>query len=248
MKKMITVLAVLVGTSIASADPIWSENFDDASIAHQANGVSWLWDGTEAAYSATTSMTGLGNGADRTDSWALGGTSAHVAIANGALGVGNVADKYRAAVTVLGDLSSVSETLTFSFDILSLGATGFNGAIEVWTNSGFTGVHNEIQWVTASGGGSLYSESDPYGSSSAGMNLAGTYDVDAGTIGTQSIEFEYTAGDAVMLRFASDTQTEGAFAFEVDNLSIASIPEPATFGLFGLGAIATLIIRKKNRG
>lgn len=240
MKKWIlavTLASVVPTTSWAGS--IWEETFDDARIAHQSNGVSWLWDGTERIYNPQSDLTHLGNDRIRADSWALGGTPAHVAIANGVLGIGNVTDKYRAAATVLGAVSDTTQRLRLQFDIVSLGSAGFNGVIEVWTNSEFTGIHNDVQWIMSGGKGEKYGETTPYGISRLGMVLANSYDVDAGTTGTKSIDFNYPAGAAIMLRFASDSQVEGDFAFTVGSVSLSAVTDPTMIGTLMLGWIGS---------
>jgi hypothetical protein len=39
--------------------------------------------------------------------------------------------------------------------------------------------------------------------------------------------------------------TNGGFIRQIDNIQVSAIPEPATIGMLGLGALITLVIRRK---
>jgi hypothetical protein len=58
--------------------------------------------------------------------------------------------------------------------------------------------------------------------------------------------FDDWAGQNIGIKIAS-LNGDGAGYWDMDNVRLEAIPEPATIGLFGLGAAAFVLIRRRNR-
>jgi hypothetical protein len=63
----------------------------------------------------------------------------------------------------------------------------------------------------------------------------------AATVATQTYLVDETNWDRAYARTGLSTQRE----HYMDNLSLSAIPEPATIGMLGLGAVITLLVRRK---
>lgn len=80
-------------------------------------------------------------------------------------------------------------------------------------------------------------------------SITGTQVIDAGTaLGDQT-----AAGSNRYVNFLFDTTfnrvdfSTTQFAFETDNHAFATVPEPATLGLFGLGLLGTSLVRRRKK-
>lgn len=88
---------------------------------------------------------------------------------------------------------------------------------------------------------------------SAGASFSQNFDAVTTTDTYVTRSFTYTAtasdvGDPIYLRFSALGTASNSFQAGIDNISLATIPEPSAFALFGIASVAGVFTRRRSRG
>ena len=172
--------------------------------------------------------------------------------ANGVLSIGSDTGggsaRSRAFGLFIDTSAAVAGTYTVSFDILNWVAGTGTAGMKIWEGSDLT-----TQYVVFDAGGNNDSGNWPDNDGTASETQIYTTGAGStGITGNQSFSFDVelteagTAGDFMMFAFGQVRSTSSALAptFDIDNVNVA-IPEPATIGMLGLGALVSLLIRRR---
>jgi hypothetical protein len=222
--------------------------------ANQSSGYEIAWNNT-SSLTGTTSTAGLGvqNGAIFTfnDSSKL--------TVGGALYIGGQADTTTGALTLNNDATAtVASTLSFALG----GATGTagSGSLTLRGNSSLTTSSN-MYWQKKAAQASLTHYLTLADSSALTVNNAEVKAINSAVL---VVNFEqadnrytptWTLGEAVdfnqatiqyQINGTNTTFADSRFVKNGTTLSLTVIPEPATIGMLGLGALVTLLIRRMS--
>jgi hypothetical protein len=95
-----------------------------------------------------------------------------------------------------------------------------------------------------SSGGATIGMSTNTTTASTSLNI-GAGGIQFGASGSHSVDFVVNAGDEYIgLAFGSQDRNTTQVTFDLDNVSV--IPEPATIGMLGLGAVLTILLRRMS--
>ena len=219
MKKLMVALMVVAIASLAQAAVLATWNFNGS------NSTDWQ---AAAPIAGADLLTGVASA-----SLSFGSTFTATSSANGLRGNG----------ITWGGISRVIALTDTSFVQIDLTASsGYTLTVEsidgIFSGSG-TGVGGQDRWAANSNGGAY------------------SFVIGAATTanGSRSFDITDTSGASVGLRyFNSPTATGGSYGFYssttandgivVNGTATQAIPEPATMGLLGLGALAMVLRRK----
>jgi hypothetical protein len=186
------------------------------------------------------------------DEWA-GNSTIPVTQTNGALQVGSDTSggsaRTRCLEVFIDTSAAVADTYTVSFDILNwVDGTGSVG-MSVFEGSGL-----DTGYIQVDNGGNSAAGTWPRLSGTASSAVIG----DTGSLwtgitgnGTYSFDVVLTeagvAGNYMMLGWTQvrSTATELAPTFDIDNVNVVAIPEPATLGLVAAMGAGILFIRRR---
>jgi hypothetical protein len=222
-KLWVVALATLGLTAVAQAEVVFSENFDG-----QTYNVL-----TEAYFGGPTPDVS-------TNEW-FGGLN--VIMDNDKLELERPArDKSRGAAIWLDSSEWDAGTVTVEVDILDY-AAGEASSVAYFEAYYANGV-DASNWVmmdlhNATG-------SDPVIASSAGATIGKIGDRNMITANATDVTFTFgfTGQENIALVFYGEATVDYMPTYSVDNLTVTTIPEPATLGLLGIGGLITLLIRR----
>lgn len=228
MKKVLIIIAIaFVGAVLtSSADVVWSEDFEGASIGATNIGANTILPGTEI-YSKNAAGGFLEVVA--TPAGFTGNTSAQVvqltatdnnfeAITPGENG----------AVVGLGKSFAASDTYTISFDFYLLNDSPGLNVGEVQHRWRLDGAGNNVE--------------DPNDSA---ITLAGVYHVEYTGLISEVSDQTAVNGIAHFLRVWDTATTTGEVIGYMDNINMEVVPEPATLGLIALFGGGIMFIRRR---
>jgi hypothetical protein len=130
-------------------------------------------------------------------------------------------------------------TSTLSARISKTGGTFYGSDFSDSTYGGFTGSSYDLLDGTAPTGNKADALATLAGGTSG--TFSQTYDISEYGDGLSVADLSY-----VLAVFTSDNDTTGG-AISIDNFNVTAVPEPATIGMLGLGAIITLLLRRQIR-
>jgi hypothetical protein len=241
MKKHILSGAVGVSLLAASvhAQSVYSEDFESITTVGGAGLYSWGYDSTPSGFAtkqvdygvwAWQSANSLAVDVDADPDLEL---RPNIDGANNAKVIGAILDPTLFAATGSG-------TYTFSVDLI--GADVGNSRIFLWSANGYDASgSNNLLLDAAEGGFGTYNTLQGTGSTNVAKIFE--YQIPDETVGgSYSVEFEYTAGDALAIAFGSYNT-----GFAYDNLDISLVPEPSSFAMLaGCFALASVMIRRRR--
>ena len=223
---------VLLTAGSASADLVYSTDFD---ISYAATNGATVFDGTTIA---PESCFGSGN---------------NVSVAAGDLTLGNTAqNRYRGAGVWLDATAWAAGTVTVTFEASNFTAgTDSADIFQVFAANGVDASNT----VSLDLHGAQGLDGDPVATGSATIAMLGTEQTFTGsttaTPSTESLTFTYNGTDQyIALVFANSNapSTGTGNTVDIDNLTVttaASIPEPSSLALLGLGSLF-LVSRRRH--
>ncbi len=218
MKKLITLIAMFAIAGIVSADVVngdfSSATFSDDNVLNHVN-IDAGWFGSE------TAAWGISGGKMVRDVGVVG---------NGARSFGQMLNDTSLTAgdyTLELDLDYTANTSFVRIDLYSWDNNGDGGSIPITIDLNLSSLNHDIG---TAGNYTAY-------------HMASTTITDSFT-GKVSVDFTLThditdARDLFGIRILTD---DGPIAVSVDNVSI--VPEPATVGMLGLGALVALLVRR----
>jgi hypothetical protein len=228
MKKMKVLLAVMLVAGSASAAVIWSESFSTnapPTITYQNVNDAYVGP-TRLHKPANEDWISLATSSATLEPWGL----------DGVLAIKDFNNSSRTTALLLDGATQLSgagsETLTLNLKIAEANANYANVDVFVYemlkNGTGATvGMKGDAN-VAALGGETV--------SFLNSLNLSS-----ADTNSTRTLDFSYTSGADLMVVFQSKSGTADKTSWlRLDEVSVTSIPEPATLGLvvsFGMGVI-----------
>lgn len=221
MKKNITILAIAMVAGMAQADVvIYEETF--TNVTFKTDDLAYY----PADFAAGT--------------WVRPG-AATVTLNSERLQIETGADEAARGTSVVVDsgdmIGAGTYTLTFDLNVLRV-ASALD--VEIWEIAGGSGLGTRVdtqntkidenKWLTNTG---------------VATRLTENVYVD-GEEGSKSIDFTYSGANNIALLFSLETGTSTTDQRAIfDNVQITTtIPEPATVGMLGLGALLTLFVRR----
>lgn len=241
MKKYILTGAMGVSLLAASvnAQSVYSENFESITTVGGTGLYSWGYDSTPAG--AATKQVDYGVWAwQSANSLALDVDAdldlelrPNVDGANNAKMFGVILDPTLFAATGSG---------TYSFSVDLIGADAGNSRIFLWSANGYDASgSNDLLLDVTEGGFPTYNTLQGTGDTNVAKLFE--YEIPDETVGgSYSVEFEYTAGDALAIAFGSYNTS-----YAYDNLDISVVPEPSSFAMLaGCFALAGVMIRRRR--
>ena len=219
---LIGILVALSVTSFASAQVVYSENFESIDIVSGAGMVSFGYDSTPSG-SATKAINygqwgrqGANSTLSDVDSDTDNELLPNIDGANNAKVWATIIDPSLFAATGAG---------TYTFSVDTIGADAGASRIYLWSANGFdaTGSNDLLLDLAEAGFGAYTSLS---GTGATQVNEIFMYEISDETVGgNYSTNFNYTAGDAIVVVFGSYNT-----AFAYDNLQIATYAGSDTDG------------------
>jgi hypothetical protein len=123
-----------------------------------------------------------------------------------------------------------------------IGADAGNSRIFLWSANGYdANGSNDLLLDVSEGGFPAYNTLQGTGDTNVAKLFE--YQIPDETVGgSYSVEFEYTAGDALAIAFGSYNTS-----YAYDNLDISFVPEPSSFAMLaGCFALAGVMIRRRR--
>ncbi len=247
MKKIMRVMIGLMTTvcMTVNASVIWSDNFNGyantngfvtaANPAFKSGMITGQW----ARGEASVTLLDKGGG-DKAISWsgsaASVGFAVWLSVTNLNLTVGNTYSLTFDITNFVG--SSINNPDGFANVIKAKGVdAGGTVTLDLFRGSNFD--------PTVSSGGALIGTSGTTTNNSIAVAGTAFGATQFSQDGSYTVDFSVNSGDEYIgLVFGSqDRGTATTVKFELDNVSV--IPEPATVGMLGLGALTALLIRRK---
>ncbi len=218
----------VIGSSALADVTVWSENFTTAPSAVYAVSDAILGGGlTTAGFN--------------TNVW-FSRATANMGFGNNTLKVETTGTNVRGAGIILSSslFSAGAGIYTLTYDVTAVSSVdaGDHAQAHIFSGQGFndTDSYYTMDVIQGSGGSSTFTASGP---SASATSLISSAEITTTSTGN-TLNFNYSGSGEIALVFEVDQM--GA---EFDNLSISTIPEPATLGLVAAAGAGILLIRRR---
>ncbi|MFD2275054.1 PEP-CTERM sorting domain-containing protein [Rubritalea spongiae] len=225
MKSSTIITSLLASAGISQAAVIYSEDFTGQTGQGENDTSSVDWsvnlDGNPSVFGVTTATTN--QGVDIGEHFRATNTNAG--------GDSATNDEGASWISPLIDTTSFSgQQLNFNIDVTPAGALGFYEAEDI------VEIFYSVDGGPAVSLGDLITANDNFNGQTGGNTTFGI---------TQTIEQNFIAGNSLQLEVLFNLNANSNETVAIDNISVASVPEPSSTALLGLGGF-TLILRRRR--